>query len=248
LWLEDNKKEKELEKKEIEAIQKGINFLLATDKKFVGAATITIKDFNEICKNEKIDKLWRENVEEDIGQFNFMDPLYSSVYPDLTVSELNDIPEETNRIIAKAVYCKKVPQESILKEINELERDGGYNSTHILKAISIATREDCYEDNFFPLIIDLVDELSKKEDEEGKRDDLCGDNIGLDLYNERAAFISEMGFPLKDSWIENIIRCQQADGKYGGYSDGGDSDSELLSTHTTALGLYALIADLGYCK
>ena len=214
------------------AIQRGINFLLTTDEKFIAGSSWMVKRLSERCKNEMLDKLWREKADEDLGRTTYFLPLYDPNAPDIELSELNGV-MGTDRLLVKAIYCGNFSYKSILKEINLFERDGLSNSTHILLALLMMIERDCYTDLLIPLVIELANELTiaqNKADEE-KIEDLCSSPSFIDIYAQRAAFIGAATFPIKEVWIEKIISCQKPDGGWFG-------------THPTGLSLAAIIQSM----
>ena len=57
----------------------------------------------------------------------------------------------------------------------------------------------------------------------------------IDIYAERALFISDAGFPLKDEWLENILNCQQSNGGW-------------FAPHPTSLSLLTIAKTLDSCQ
>ena len=45
------------------------------------------------------------------------------------------------RLMARALYCENFSYEDILKDINQIEKDNAYNSSHLLLALTIMRKK-----------------------------------------------------------------------------------------------------------
>jgi len=238
--LEEGKLEEgKIEIEEKSLLKKGIDFLLVTDEKFVGGATYLVKKLNEICNDERLEKLWKDKIDEDIGEQKFLLRLYDSAYQYPDISNLENISHLNTRLVAKAAYCENFSFENVISDISKIERNGGYNSTHILLALAIMKEKDCYDKKLLnPLINELVKDLIITQNKEGKPENLpnlCNPSY-LDIYAERAAVIGYAGYPIKGVWVENILRCQAENGSW------------FDSPHTTSLALWAITQKNKNCQ
>lgn len=215
--------------KEKSPIQRGIDFLFSTNERFVGGATWVIKKLNEICQDEGLENLWKRKLNEDIKDQKFLYRLYNPDYQ--TDFDLENIPDLNTRIVAKAAYCEKFSYENISQEIKKFKKDNAYNSTHLLLALAIMKEKGCYDETLLtPLIEGLINDLITAQDKEGEPEKLpylCNPYY-LDIYAERAAVIGYAGYPIKEAWVENILRCQRENGSW------------FDSPHTTSLALWAV--------
>jgi hypothetical protein len=215
-------------------IKKGLRFLTTTDKDYIGGASLLVGEgLNAVCKDKELAEFSEAKIknqgseEEKLIYYKITDPSY---YPE-DIFQINNIKDIYNRLLAKSVFCKIFAYQDILSDIDQLERDGGYNSAHILSSLTLMKGNGCYpEEPLNPLIEELTGELAKAQDEERAP---C-DNV--DIYAERAAFIGYAGFPIKDSWIKNILNCQLPDGSWN------------EDPHATVLALWALAQQKGNCK
>ncbi|MBZ9578468.1 hypothetical protein KJA14_01310 [Patescibacteria group bacterium] len=220
-------------------IQKGINFLLTTNEKFIGGTTFLIKKLNEICRDERLEDLWKRKIDEDIGDQEFLYRLYYPTHQYQDISGLENIPDLNTRLIAKATYCEKFSYKDVLEDINQIERDDSYSSAHLLLALAIIKEKGCYDQIILNALIDeLVEDLTIIQDKEGESENLpylCNPSY-LDIYAERAAIIGYAGDSIKETWVENILRCQAENGSW------------FDSPHTTSLALWAIAQENKNCN
>jgi len=212
-------------------VQKGINFLLKTDEKFGGGTTFLVKEINKFCRDERLEKLWKEKLDEDISDRKFLYRLYDPVYQYSDIPDLENITDLNTRLIAKAAYCEMFVYEDILKDINTIKKDNAYNSSHLLLALAIIKERGCYDLSIIDTLIkELVEDLIIIQNNEGKSENLSHLCIplSLDIYAERAAIIGYAGYPIEEVWVKNIIRCQAENGSW------------FDNLHTTTLALLAI--------
>ncbi len=224
------------------AIEKGIVFLLTTEKKFDVGIILLIQKLNKICHDERLEELWKIKSAEENSNKKLFFELYNSSCRNQNISELlKEISffSLLERITIKAMCCKNIDYNEVLKDINEVERDVRYNSIHLLHALSLMKEKGCYGNTLDPLMKELAKELIAAEDKDTKQEDFsifCNNIAFLDVYCERALFLGYAGFPVKQEWIENILKCQKENGSWAD------------SPHTTVLALGAIIQYTNTCK
>ncbi|MEW6008608.1 MAG: hypothetical protein AB1629_03125 [Candidatus Omnitrophota bacterium] len=228
---------KEKSTKEEEKIQKAIDFLLTTNVRFQGGTTLIIKKLNEVCNDKRLDKLWREKIEEDIPvDMKILYRVYNPTPEPLNIIELEKA-TEMDKILIKAHYCQNFSFKDILHDIGQIKRDGGVVSSHLLFYLAIMKKKGCYSNEpLAPLIQTLVNELVAIQNKMEDISIISKDSEAMLAYAERALFIGFAGYPVKKVWIENILNCQSQDGSWFG------------DTHTTAVCLWAIVQKRGFCK
>lgn len=222
------------------AIKKGIDFLLNPDEKFVRGSPVYVKKMNEICKNADLENAWKKKFDDDIGDYKFLyklcdfNPTSEEISPDF-----ESVLPLSLRVIAKAIYCENFSYEDIIKDINQIERDGSFNSIYLLFSLGIMKENKCYSEELLePLTEDLINRfvvLQWEAANDKKLSEFC-DSGEFDKYVARAAFISYAGYPIRGTWLENILACQM------------DNGSWLDNSHTTSLALWTLIQEKGACE
>jgi len=191
-------------------------------------ATRESDDFVYSKKENDRDEIDFSNMKIDQGESNLSKK---------EIEQIKRLHPGTDKIVIKASNCDKFSYENVMYDIDQIKRDrGGYNSAHILMALGKFRNRGCYKDKSEELSVyieDLVDELTEAQARVDQNNLMCnGPNI--DIYAERALFINDAGYPLKEKWIENILNCQQPDGGW-------------FSPHTTGLSLLIIAATLDDC-
>ena len=237
------------------ALDNGINYLLTTDDQYNAGSSLLAQRLSVECEHRKLWEYLKVKYDDDLQYNSFLQKRYAAQISDdfvfsnkkidrndsnLTYKEIRQIERlnpGTDKIVIKASNCEKFSYKNIMSDIDQIKRDrGGYNSAHILMALGKFRARGCYKDNSEELsafIKDLVDELTEAQVRVDQNNFMCnGPNI--DIYAERALFINDAGYPLKEKWIENILNCQQPDGGW-------------FSPHTTGLSLLTIVATLDDC-
>ena len=228
--------QKETERPEIkieEVLENGMQFILSQGNRFGVDSLLVTKEINKICKEEELEDFWSNILDEIIYGQEFFYKLFDSEYKYDDISSLKEslVPDYyTTWILLEAAYCDEFPYNSFLNDIQEIERDGGYNSSLILFSLKMVKERDCYDEKLIdPLISELVDELKEAQDEAIRDlDNLCSNYLLLDIYAERAAFVGYAGYPVERAWIENLSYCQKENGSW------------FDNVHTSSLALWAI--------
>jgi hypothetical protein len=212
-----------------DSLEKGISWLLKTRGRFSGGATFIIKKLNQICKNDSLERLWKEKIDEDLKRYPFFYRVYG-IHHEFDPKNCYNFtsmvyPTYINFVLCEVVYCDKLDPQKVMLDIISIEEDGGFNSTHKLFSLLLMKEIGCYNSSLLnDLIRKKVGELTVIEDSIQEFED----KLKLDVYAERAALIGYAGYEIKDKWIENLVSTQE------------DNGSWLSNAHTTALSLWAI--------
>lgn len=214
-------------------IERGIYWLLTTDAPFYGGSTYLIKKINEVCNLPALDDLWNEKIKEDLRERLFFYEIYKIPYnysPEDCANALNNISGFgyfSDFVLCESIYCDHFDSEKIINDIDSIEEDDGFNSTHKLFSLLIVKDKKCYGES---ILNERIDKLAKELI-------IAEDSSEFDfIYAERAAFIGLAGYEIKQEWIDNILSVQRADGSW-------END-----THTTSLALLAIIQKNKRCN
>jgi hypothetical protein len=217
------------------SLKKGITWLLNTEENFSGGTTFIIKKLNEICKDESLEKLWKEKIDEDLNLYPFLYRAYgiqSQFNPEDCQNYLNwhgvsgTYGGYTNFVLCEIIYCDYFNPEEIINHINSIKEDDGFYSNHKLFSLLLMKEFDCYDSQ-------VLDKLIRKKTEEliavqERSKEFKENQRKLDIYSQRAAIIGYSGYEIKQSWIDNIISEQEKDGSWAD------------NPHTTSLALWAI--------
>ena len=140
-----------------------------------------------------------------------------------------------NRVITEALHCKDhgLREQTLVYLCGPMRDSGGYHTTHALWALIIATDADCVarDDTCFA---ELQQEL---QDAQPAR--FAPENtLDVDLYAERLLFLLESGSedPRYQTWVNNLLAAQNADGSFGIDAEG---ESSVYRYHATLVATWA---------
>lgn len=225
------------------ALKNGINYLLITDDQYIAGASLLAERLSVECDHNELEEHLEGKYNDDLKHSSFLQKRHATpesddpVLSDKEINELNQGPSTTDAIVIKSAYCSNFSYENIMSSINQIRRDKSYYSTHILHALTKSREKGCYKENseeISLLINDLVDELMEAQAKSEQNGFVCNKE-NIDIYAERALFISDAGFPLKDEWLENILNCQQSNGGW-------------FAPHPTSLSLLTIAKTLDSCQ
>ncbi len=142
----------------------------------------------------------------------------------------------TNRVLIEALHCKEHGwrEQTESYSTGPMRDQGGYQSTHALWALLIATSNGCREAYGPTPIRDLVAELATAQ----RAAEVPSTASEFDLYAERTLFCRMAGTPTVTTgpWLRRLRELQNEDGSWGL----ADPDNPYMHFHATMVASWAV--------